>query len=295
MAAADLSVVIPTHNRADSLEEALLGLRSADGAEGVEVIVVDDCSADRTAAVLSGMDWVRTVTLPESLGSSAARNAGVRVASGRHLLFLDDDIVAKEDLITRHLAFHERHPGVEQALVGIVTWDPRQHISRHMLWLEDGGPLFAFNEIEDHDDVGPEHFCTANVSVKRELLSRVDGPFDPGLRRFTDVDLGLRLKSEGMKLHHDPHAVGWHLRRDTPASTDRRMFVVGAAAHAMEQRHHAVWSAPTAPRPTALGWLKAAVARLLTPVAPILGTRTAGRIWGCRAAWAYGRGWRSAA
>ena len=282
-----ISVVIPTRDRAASLRLCLAALVAQLDPEFDEAIVVDDGSADETASLaveFPSVIWLRQ----ESLGTCAARNQGVAAANGEVVLFIDDDVVCSPGLITKHRDFHRLHSEMKTALGGLVTWDPTRPISKHMLWLEDGGPLFAFNTIEDFEDVDPRHFCTSNVSVKRQFLASVDGPFDVRIRRFTDVELGLRLASEGMVLHFDPDAIGWHLRSDTPATTDQRMFDVGKASVLLDQIHPGI--APHAAPRTATRATKAALSKLLSPIAPLLPHAAADRIWASRAAWAYSAG-----
>ncbi len=289
-----LSVVVPTRDRAPLLERCLDALAAgiAGSGEVVEIVVADDCSSDGTAALLAARREVGSVRLDEPLGSSAARNAALKRTSAPLVLFIDDDIVIGEGLLGRHLAHHRRHAEVEEALVGLVTWSREQPISAHMRWLERGGPLFAFDTISDPERVDPSHFCTANVSVKSELLARVEGPFDPALKRFTDVELGARLAECGMRLRYDAGSVGWHLRHDDPGSTDARMRVVGAASVELDRLHPGL--APAAWPDSPVARLKAALARLLSPIAPILPERVADRIWSARAAWAYAEGRREA-
>jgi GT2 family glycosyltransferase len=289
-----LSVVIPTHNRSELLGRCLTALERAVGEAEVEAqtIVVDDASTDTTDQLVASFSGVQLVKRSVDGGSSAARNEGVRKATAPLVLFIDDDIVVEPDLISRHLGHHSRHPQAEEALVGLVTWTQERPISAHMRWLERGGPLFAFDTIADPSRVDPSHFCTANVSVKRELLSRVEGPFDERLRRFTDVELGQRLNAVGMRLRFDPDAIGWHLRSDTPATTDQRMRAVGRASVRLDQVHPGL--APEAAPDTLGKRSKAKLAKLVTPLAPALPPGVADRIWSARAAWAYAEGRREA-
>ena len=173
------------------------------------------------------------------------------------MLFLDDDVVATEGLLQRHLDHHRRHPEESEALVGLVTWAPELDITPHMLWLEDGGPLFSFNTIDDPEDVDWHHFCTANV-LGQALLPPPD-PFDEDLRRCVDIELGYRLSQRGMRLRYDARAVGHHLRVDTPATTEARMREVGRAMRQVHAKHPELVEPP--PPFTALSHVKAAAAR----------------------------------
>ncbi|QNH79907.1 glycosyltransferase family 2 protein [Pseudomonas protegens] len=88
-----ISVVVPTYNYAHLLPRALdsvLGQWAAD----LELIVVDDGSTDNTAAVLA--DYAARfaqlqVNVQTNAGAAAARNFGIRRASGRYVLLLDAD------------------------------------------------------------------------------------------------------------------------------------------------------------------------------------------------------------
>lgn len=84
-----LSVVIPTWNRRRDLERTLAALRAHE-APPFEVIVVDNASEDGTAEWVSVKHpQVRLVRLPENLGPTGARNAGVAVARGEYIVLLE--------------------------------------------------------------------------------------------------------------------------------------------------------------------------------------------------------------
>ncbi|MEA2333264.1 MAG: hypothetical protein QOH58_3402 [Thermoleophilaceae bacterium] len=249
-----LSVLIATFNRAPVLRRCLDAL---EGQGAGEIVVVDDGSTDSTAELLAGRPGVR-VLRQENAGRSAARNAGLEHVRGDVVLFLDDDVLATPGLVGRHAGFHARHPEPHEAQLGRVTWAPELQITRHMRWLERGGPLFAYDEIEDPDDVPWKFFYTANLSVKRAFLE----PFDTSLPIFEDAELAYRLERRGLRLRYDAEALGHHLREETPERTERRMHEVGQAAALL----HAKWPELREPPPTMrrVGKLKARGAAVLS-------------------------------
>lgn len=88
----DVSVVIAAFDAESTIAEAVDSALAQRGVS-LEVIVVDDSSRDRTAAIAAGFsdDRVKVLVLPENRGPGGARNAGFAVARGRWIAVLDAD------------------------------------------------------------------------------------------------------------------------------------------------------------------------------------------------------------
>ncbi len=86
-----ITVIIPTHNRADLVVRAIAAVLEQQ-ADSFEIIVVDDGSTDDTKAVVTGFgdSRIRYHRL-EKQGATAARNVGVAIGRGNYLIFLDSD------------------------------------------------------------------------------------------------------------------------------------------------------------------------------------------------------------
>lgn len=84
------TVVVPTHKRPALLREALASV-AAQTLTGSQVIVVDDAAHPETRAVAAEFPSVEYVANPGNRGGSGARNAGVALATGDWVAFLDDD------------------------------------------------------------------------------------------------------------------------------------------------------------------------------------------------------------
>jgi glycosyltransferase involved in cell wall biosynthesis len=85
-----ISVIIPTYNRADLLREALASIASQEFRD-FETIVVDDGSKDDTGKVAQGCGFPVRFHRQENQGPGAARNAGIGLARGQYVAFLDSD------------------------------------------------------------------------------------------------------------------------------------------------------------------------------------------------------------
>jgi glycosyltransferase involved in cell wall biosynthesis/peptidoglycan/xylan/chitin deacetylase (PgdA/CDA1 family) len=191
-----VSIVIPTHNRAAYIREAVdsaLGQTHA----AVEVIVVDDGSTDGTQDVLApyiASGRIQYVRTPQR-GPSAARNAGWRLATGRYLKFLDSDDYLFPEQAARQ---------VEEMDAG----DRIVSVSDSVISRPDGAVIRRRPPI----DV-PERQLAALVAgnltvvhallIPRVLLLEVDG-FDETLRAAEDWDLWIRIVKAGGVLRHLP-------------------------------------------------------------------------------------------
>jgi len=105
-----VSVITPAYNAARFIEETVRSVLSQSFPD-FEMLVVDDCSPDETAAIvgrLAAQD--RRVTVlrhPRNLGPAAAREAAIEAARGRYIAFLDSDDLWLPDKLEVQLRFME--------------------------------------------------------------------------------------------------------------------------------------------------------------------------------------------
>jgi glycosyltransferase involved in cell wall biosynthesis len=131
-AAPNISVVVPTYNRAELLRATLASLtRQTITADEFEVIVADDGSSDATYEVVESFSSRLHVAyyFQEDKGfrAAAARNGGARLASSSILLFLDTGTVASPNLLYSHIKAHSSQPATK-AIIGYAYgyrhWNP---------------------------------------------------------------------------------------------------------------------------------------------------------------------------
>jgi glycosyltransferase involved in cell wall biosynthesis len=187
-----ISVVIPYYNRARFIDECLASVfaqtRAAD-----EIIVVDDASEPAERRHLDRYaDRIRIVDQPRNRGVSAARNAGVRAATGTWIAFNDsDDIWVPEKLALQldHVARHPDCDGVNTAIRAFRE-DGRASVS---------DPVAPRLTLADalHDNM----IRVQSLFIKTAVMNAVGG-FDERLRCCEDDDLGIRLAAAGYQIHY---------------------------------------------------------------------------------------------
>ena len=147
----ELSIIIPTYNRANTLRQCLEYLQKQN-VRGFEVIVVDDGSIDETKKIVENVAKTSWLDLhyyyQKNQKQGVARNLGISKAKGEIILFLGDDIFALPHLIENHLAVHHTFPYKNVAVLGHTTWAPFIEVNEYMKFLEWSGWQFNYNKIK---------------------------------------------------------------------------------------------------------------------------------------------------
>ncbi|HEY5415237.1 MAG TPA: glycosyltransferase family A protein, partial [Gemmatimonadaceae bacterium] len=181
------SIVVPTHNRRDAVTRLLVALGQQDPVPGgFEAIVVADGCTDGTAERLRAWDpgFACVVLEQPASGPAAARNRGAAHATGDILLFLDDDIEPRADVLRAHAAFHtEVADGIGIGyLQPAVTADGFFGVILRGWWES----MFEESRRPGHRYVYSD-LLTGHCSLERRAFERLGG-FDPTLRSHEDYE-----------------------------------------------------------------------------------------------------------
>lgn len=237
--AADLSIVIPTRRRWQTLRLTLDAL-AAQTVGGFEVVVVADGVDQDVPPDLPGARVVRQA----HAGPGVARNRGVDESERALVMFIGDDMIPRPGLVAAHLARHERSPADESAVLGKIVWHPEVPRDRLHRWLDWSGALFDYRliELQGAEDANWTRFYSSNVSLKRSLFLAAGG-FDPDFQfDYEDLDFGYRLGERGMRLFYEPGAVAEHLHPYDWEAVRRRYESRAGAERLMMAKHE--WFKP---------------------------------------------------
>ena len=201
----DLSVIVPSYNKALALQKTLLALdcQTIDRTR-FEVLVIDDGSTDATERIVTdlGPSFRCRFIRQEHQGAGAARNLGASLAKGDLLLFLDSDIMLDTHAVAQHLDAHRRF---DRALVvsRILPVSPNP-IGQEDLIFQRG---FDFGPSEK---ALPWHCAlTQALSIKKHHFQEI-GLFAVDLPRGQDIELGFRASRLGFEIQYCATAIGIH-------------------------------------------------------------------------------------
>ncbi len=177
-----LSIIIPTHNRSADVLENLAALVPQCRDEPIEIIVVDSASNPAEAAILrdAAKDGEFKLIRMDAPGASRARNAGIALAKGPWLGFLDDDAVPHSDWVAR--AMSRIHASADN--VGVIAgralprW-PDSPVARGFKPENLGPRARILVSIIDDPDVyrcdGAPLGISANLLLRKEALAKIGG------------------------------------------------------------------------------------------------------------------------
>lgn len=224
MAENNISIVIPTYNRSETLKRTLSHYLKQKFVK--EVIVVDDGSTDNTHAMLeeiteqnkSGLlKWLR---IDSKMNAAAARNRGIDMASGNFILFGEDDIIFSENY--------------SEQLLSCINHNNASLISGRIIYMGQGeefngaleradqysGPLlnmkllylYAWKKVEEDISMPFTHGC---VLVRREVFKncRFDENYTGNGWR-DETDFQVQAGKQGHKIYLCPHTLCFHLPRE---------------------------------------------------------------------------------
>jgi GT2 family glycosyltransferase len=203
----EISVIIPTHNRSEALSMTLSRLAKQKFDKSWEVIVVNNRCTDDTDDVVQRQVFPVPLHLvrEEVPGPAAARNAGAEVARGRHLVFIDNDILVEPDFLQRHLEALQANLGCW--IVGQVVNLPEQEATPLGRFRKS---LFPF--VPPTEGISNTEGITGqSLSLPRADFERLGG-FDESffVASGEDRELMMRAWKAGITMRFDPSIIVLH-------------------------------------------------------------------------------------
>jgi glycosyltransferase involved in cell wall biosynthesis len=178
-----ISCVVPVHNAEPYLVEALDSVLSQ-GWPDIEVIVVNDGSTDGSPKILERYRDAVTRIDQEQAGISAARNSGLRHASGDLIAFQDADDIWP--------------PGRLAAMAGALRDDPTADVAAGRVEIIDERP--AGRESRKKLETVHRLMLVQSLLIRRSVFDRI-GPFNDQLRAAEDIEFIMRARARSISFN----------------------------------------------------------------------------------------------
>lgn len=203
-----ISVIIPTFNRAKMVCDCVRSVL-ATNYPALEVIVVDDCSTEDVSGELArtfATPVVTCVRTPKNRMVAGARNLGTQKASGKYLVFLDNDNVVHPNIFVELLKVFDERQNV--GLVGALSIHQAQG-RENLIWTlsstynpwtsrpVETAANHPISELSRHPEIMPTSYAPNCTMVPRSVFDEVGG-FDESFgMMYEEADFGLRIVKRG--------------------------------------------------------------------------------------------------
>jgi glycosyltransferase involved in cell wall biosynthesis len=196
------SVIVPARNAAAKIGSFIAAIQRQTAAPAdYELLIVDDCSTDATAAKVRESGSAQLLSLPEHGGPYVARNRGIEAARADVLVFTDADCEPAGDWIERGL------DALQTSGADLIAGNIDVPLGER----PSAAQLVDFSSWYDQEDFASRGVAaTGNLWVRREVLSRIGG-FDESLMSSGDMDLTERAVGHGFRLEYAGDVVVTHL------------------------------------------------------------------------------------
>ncbi len=265
-----LSVIIVNWNTRNDLDRCLSSIEARRGDLDLEIIVIDNNSADGSAEfVQQRFPHVRLIANRDNRGFAGGNNQGLEIARGDYVLLLNPDTIVLDDVFTRAIEYAERHPDI--GVLGCQVMDGPESIQptcfrfpsplNILMWVTGARAILPRSPIAGRAAYGDwDRTTTRDVDVvsgmfmlvRRDALDAI-GLMDEGFFVFAEeADWCWRFRQAGWRCTFAP--VGRILHVDggskSTAQASVRMYVEMQKNLLLFHRRN-------------LGWLRWATAKVL--------------------------------
>lgn len=183
----EVSIIIPTHNRAEMLKEAINSVLSQTFTD-YEVIVISDGSTDETDTVMAQFaardNRIKYISYKPAVNGGHARNRGILAAKGKYIAFLDDDDTWYSDKLEKQIKIFNNNTEIGLVTTGLVY----KYVNEEIEYLSTPN---------SNGDVSKEILISnciggTQVMIRKAILDKTGG-FDEALKALQDYELWIRV------------------------------------------------------------------------------------------------------
>lgn len=207
-----VSVVIPVFNQEKYIKECVESVLSQTY-RAVEVVVVDDGSTDRTAAILRSYEGKIRYIRQENKGAAAALNKGIKESRGEFIAWLSSDDVYLPTKLEEQLLFFKQNPNAALVYTDFYIIDGRGKI------VKEAKSSYFPNKKELIFNLLKRNFINgSSVVIRKRCLEKV-GFFDESMKLHADGNMWFRLLKH-YRFGHVPKFLLKYRQHQSNASKD---------------------------------------------------------------------------
>ncbi len=232
----EISIILPTYNRKEKLEQSLEALTKLNYPnKKYEITIINDGSRDNTKKFLEEKEQeinnLKAIHHEKNQGIAKTRNTGLKHAEAeKYIFFTDDDCIVPKDWIQQHLKHYKKDSELDA--VNGIQWPSKMNyveafkIARHH---------HRYRNKEIVKDRLTSFGETNNLSYRTQVIEQV-GEFNPDHVRGSDTEYGKRVIENGHKVLLDPTIKVKHLKTDTLKDFLKTKYRLGKSVKKLENQ-----------------------------------------------------------
>ncbi len=220
----DLSIIITSYNTQQLLDDCLRSIfKAVKPVNGLEVVVIDNHSSDGSVEMIKQKyPQVHLIANTSNLGFAAANNQGVKISTGRYLLFLNSDTKISSDSLVKPLKFLRTHPQVGALTVKLRLpngqLDPDNHRGFPTPWVALTH-FFGLSKLFPQSRFFNRYYQTyknfnrihsveltagSYLMMSKKLFTQLGGWDETYFFYGEDIDISFRINQAGYKIIYYP-------------------------------------------------------------------------------------------
>ena len=236
-----VSIIIPTYNYGHFIGSTITNIQEQT-LEEWECIIVDDGSTDNTRQIIEEFkksDNRIKYIHQENMYQAAAKNAGLKVCSGKYIQFLDADDLLESRKLERQFYFLEEHQYVD-IVYGNTRYFPSEELDARWYFMNKNDPPWI-PEISGSGEkvistIVNNNFLTINSPLIRKSVFEDVGSFDEDLKLVEDWHFWIRCALKVKFVQYENWPLTTALVRSHSTSSSRNRAQVNASTALMRQK-----------------------------------------------------------
>jgi len=212
----NISLYIAAYNAEKTIEKSIKSILQQT-LKPKEIIVINDCSTDKTLSLLKNFNQIKIINNKKNYGLAKSRNIALKYSKYDLLASIDSDVICKKNWLEKlfNTMIKKKADLIGGKLIDKYVKEPANHWRSYYLKQNWG----------DRQINNPQFVFGANFLLNKRKIKNLNIKYNETFRtNGEDVNFSKILKSKNCNLYYEPRAICYHYQFDDVISLSRRYW-----------------------------------------------------------------------